>query len=126
MTGRDVTLAEYPEIVKFQQHVTADIGFALRKHIFATDDMDLLQQFGCKLATGTAEFWASRVTYNGSTDRFDINGIMGPDEDHFNISNNAYTNVAAALNLHFGKFVFAICAFISLLKIMSISLREHF
>lgn len=57
------------------------------------------------MATGTATFWASRVAYNKSTDRFDINGIMGPDEDHYNINNNAYTNVVAAMNLHFGRFV---------------------
>lgn len=100
-----MTWAEYPEIVKYQQHVTADIAFALRKHIFATHDTDLLQQFGCDLAVGTATFWASRVSHNISTNRFDINDIMGPDEDHFNINNNAYTNVAASMNLHFGRLV---------------------
>lgn len=103
MTGRDVTLVEYPEIVEYQQHVTADVGFALRKHIFATHDTSMLASFGCELAAGTASFWASRITFNESTDLFDIKGVMGPDEDHFNIDNNAYTNVAAAMNLHFGR-----------------------
>lgn len=93
-------------IVKYQQHITADIGHALRKHFFAThNNLEWFRQIGCDLAYGTAEFWASRVTWNENTHRYDINGIMGPDEDHSNINNNAYTNVVAALNLHFGSYV---------------------
>lgn len=75
----------------------------MRKHFFATNDLQWFQQIGCDLAYGTAEFWASRVQWNESTKRFDINHIMGPDEDHYDINNNAYTNVVAALNLHFGS-----------------------
>lgn len=105
LTGRDVTLANYPEIVEYQQHVTADVAFALRNHIFATHNIDLLKEFGCELAIGTAAFWASRLSYNKSSDLFDINGVMGPDEDHSNVNNDAYTNVAAAMNLHFGRSV---------------------
>lgn len=101
-TGIDVTQPGYPEIVKFQQHITADIGYALRQHFFATHHFQWFQAIGCDLAYGTGEFWASRVKWNATTHRYDINGIMGPDEDHSNINNNAYTNVAAALNLHFG------------------------
>lgn len=61
---------------------------------------------GCDLAYGTAQFWENRVQLNSTTNRYDINGIMGPDEDHYNINNNAYTNVVAALNLHFASLVF--------------------
>lgn len=102
-TGRDVTLAAYPNIVEFEQHITADIGHAVRQHFFATHDLIWLRQVGCELAYGTSQFWESRVTFNSSTNRYDINGVMGPDEDHYNINNNAYTNVAAALNLYFGS-----------------------
>lgn len=101
-TGIDVT-PNAPKIIEFQQHITADIGHALRKHFFATNDLQWFQQIGCDLAYGTAEFWASRVHWNESTKRYDINKIMGPDEDHYDINNNAYTNVVAALNLHFGS-----------------------
>lgn len=101
-TGIDVTKADYPEIVKYEQHITADIGHALRKHFFVTHDFEWFREIGCDLAYGTAKFWASRVSWNTTTNRYDIKGIMGPDEDHYNVNNNAYTNVAAALNLHFG------------------------
>jgi trehalose/maltose hydrolase-like predicted phosphorylase len=34
---------------------------------------------------------------------------MGPDEDHWNITNNAFTNVIAAMNLNFGEFAGCVC-----------------
>jgi alpha,alpha-trehalase len=51
-----------------------------------------------------ARFWASIATYNRTIDRFEIRGVMGPDEYHDaypegdrpGIDNNAYTNVMAA------------------------------
>jgi protein-glucosylgalactosylhydroxylysine glucosidase len=35
--------------------------------------------------------------------------VMGPDEDHFDIDNNVYTNVNAAINLFFGDFAGCAC-----------------
>lgn len=35
--------------------------------------------------------------------------IMGPDEDHYNVTNNVYTNVIAAINLYFGDFAACTC-----------------
>jgi len=53
-----------------------------------------------------ARFWASIAEYNASLDRYEIRGIMGPDEFHTalpgpaeaepGLDNNAYTNVMAA------------------------------
>lgn len=34
---------------------------------------------------------------------------MGPDEDHWDVNNNAYTNVIAAMNLNFGEFASCVC-----------------
>ena len=34
---------------------------------------------------------------------------MGPDEDHYNVTNNVYTNVIAAINLYFGDFAACSC-----------------
>jgi alpha,alpha-trehalase len=54
-----------------------------------------------------ARFWASIATYNASIDRYEIKGVMGPDEYHTaypgtdpeaeeGLDNNAYTNVMVA------------------------------
>lgn len=96
--------------------MTADIAHAIRKHLFATYDTEWLLKGGCELALGTAQFWASRVSYNDTKQRYDIRGIMGPDEDHSNVTNNAYTNVAAALNLYLGEYVLYYCSIIKLLN----------
>lgn len=64
-----------------------------------------MKGYGCDIAIGTAQFWASRVPSNEHANGFDINGYMGPDDDHVNVNNNPFTNVAAALNLYFGTFV---------------------
>lgn len=34
---------------------------------------------------------------------------MGPDEDTWNVTNNAFTNVNAAINLYFGDFADCTC-----------------
>jgi alpha,alpha-trehalase len=51
-----------------------------------------------------ARFWASIATYHAEHDRYEIRGVMGPDEFHTRypdaaepgLDNNAYTNVMAA------------------------------
>ena len=54
-----------------------------------------------------ARFWASIASYNTALDRYEIEGVMGPDEYHTaypgidpekegGVNNNAYTNVTAA------------------------------
>lgn len=34
---------------------------------------------------------------------------MGPDEDHYDVDNNVYTNVIAAINLYLGDFAACVC-----------------
>ena len=47
----------------------------------------------------TADYWASRVTYNKAKDRYEILNVVPPDEEAEIINNSAYTNAAAKLNL---------------------------
>lgn len=108
-TGREVTPPCCPEVVLYQHHITADIVFAARSHFFATHDMDYMRQEGCQLAVESAEFWESRVKWNEESQKYDIHGVMGPDEDHHNVTNNVYTNVIAGYNLYFSKFASCIC-----------------
>ncbi|XP_059612820.1 protein-glucosylgalactosylhydroxylysine glucosidase-like [Phlebotomus argentipes] len=108
-TGREVTPPCCPEVVLYQHHITADIVFAARSHFFATHDMDYLRQEGCQLAVESAEFWESRVVWNEDTETYDIRAVMGPDEDHHNVTNNVYTNVVAGYNLYFSEFASCLC-----------------
>src|SRR5690606_10258864 len=70
----------------------------------ATDDIDFLSAYGAEIMLEVARFFASLAAYERSTDRYEIHGVMGPDEYHDSypgrdepgLNNNAYTNVLTA------------------------------
>lgn len=103
-TGRDVTQPCCPLIARDQLHISADIAFALRQHWAVTRDVRWLQLRGCPMAEEIALFWADRVQFNRNTGLYDVVGVMGPDEDHDGVTNNAYTNVVVGLALYFAEY----------------------
>ena len=84
----------------------------------ATGDLDFLRFHGAEMLLEIARFWASAATYNRALDRYEILGVVGPDEYHDGypgstrpgIDNNAYTNVMA---------VWCLCRGLDVLKILS-------
>ncbi|XP_052562857.1 protein-glucosylgalactosylhydroxylysine glucosidase-like [Culex pipiens pallens] len=106
-TGREVSPSA--DAAELQHHVTADVAFATRLYLAATNDLAWLRAEGCQLAYQTAKFWMNRAVYNEETDKFDIRFVTGPDASHRNVSNNAFTNVVAAHNLFFGEFAGCMC-----------------
>lgn len=107
VTGDDVTPSkillkstgkEIPIFTGTQQiHVTADIAYAAWRYWDATQDEEFLTGAGAELLFETARFWASRVTPDDG--RFHIRGVVGPDEYHHSVNDNAYTNWMARFNL---------------------------
>lgn len=81
-----------------EHHITADIAYGLMGYVDAAADERLLLEGGLELLLETARFWASRVE-RGRGGRLDITGVIGPDEFHENVGNNAFTNRMAAWNL---------------------------
>ena len=87
-----------------QRHVNAAIAYNVWQYFQATNDLEFLSFYGAQLLLEIARFWASIATYNASRGRYDIRGVVGPDEFHTHypgsdrpgIDNNAYTNVMAA------------------------------
>lgn len=102
-TGYEAIQPGYEYIAEHQHHITGDISFAMQQYFALSNDLDWAHREGCKMAIEIAKFWESRVTLNESTGYYDINHIMGPDEDHNNIMNNVYTNVIAKRALKFGS-----------------------
>ena len=84
-----------------QRHINAAIAYSTWKYYEATGDTDFLAQHGAEILFEVAKFWSSLATYDRADDRFDLRGVMGPDEYHDGypwrdepgIDNNAYTNV---------------------------------
>lgn len=84
-----------------QRHVNAAIVYNVWKYYQASGDMEFLSGYGAEMMLEIARFLASLATYNAQQERFEILGVMGPDEysdgypgrDTPGIDNNAYTNL---------------------------------
>jgi alpha,alpha-trehalase len=90
-----------------QRHINVAIAYNIWQYYQVTDDHEFLYVYGAEMLLEVARFWASIATYNDSIDRYEIKGIMGPDEYHTaypgtdpeaegGLNNNAYTNVMVA------------------------------
>jgi trehalose/maltose hydrolase-like predicted phosphorylase len=58
-----------------------------------------MQDYGAELLLSTAEFWGSRAEYSASRHDYEINNVIGPDEWHEHVNNNAFTNYMARWNI---------------------------
>jgi trehalose/maltose hydrolase-like predicted phosphorylase len=92
-----------PDVSHLQRHVNAAIAYNVWQYWEATRDREFLCAHGAEMLLEIARFLASRTTYNEALDRYEIRGVMGPDEyqtgypwaEEPGLDNNAYTNVMA-------------------------------
>jgi kojibiose phosphorylase len=82
-----------------EHHITADIARAVSYYFRATDDTKFMLHAGLEMLIESARFWASRAEYSRQKRCYVINGVIGPDEFHEDVNNNAYTNLMARRNL---------------------------
>ena len=91
-----------------QRHVGLAVAYNAWQFYQATGDTGWLAQRGADLIIEVARLFAGLATYDPSTDRYHIAGVMGPDEYHDGypdapgqgLRDNAYTNVLAAWVCH--------------------------
>jgi trehalose/maltose hydrolase-like predicted phosphorylase len=81
-----------------EQHISADVAYAVWRYWRATGDQDFLLQAGAEILLETARFWASRAVVEADGKRH-IRHVIGPDEYHEDIDDNAFTNVMARWNI---------------------------
>ncbi|WP_142828337.1 glycoside hydrolase family 65 protein [Planococcus soli] len=82
-----------------EQHISADIAFAVYQYDNVTNDPEFLEDYGYEIVFDTARFWASRLEWNDEKKEYHINGVIGPDEYKEHIDNNAFTNYMAYFNM---------------------------
>ncbi|MGC9317919.1 MAG: glycoside hydrolase family 65 protein [Armatimonadota bacterium] len=82
-----------------EDHITADVAWGAWYYYQVTGDDDFWYQQGLELLVEGARFWRSRVEWHEDRQRFEIRRVMGPDENHKLVDNNAYTNYLAAWTL---------------------------
>ena len=79
-------------------HVIADIAWATVWYTAWSGDRPFLDGDGRRILIETARFWASRLERDRDGTAH-LRGIIGPDEYHELVDDNAYTNVMARWNL---------------------------
>lgn len=92
-----------PDNSFLQRHVGSAIAYNVWQYFQVTHDIEFLQAHGAELILEIARFWSSIANFNHERGRYEIRGVMGPDEFHEGypgaatpgLNNNAYTNIMA-------------------------------
>jgi kojibiose phosphorylase len=81
-----------------EHHISADIAYGVWRYWRVTGDDAFIGAAGAEILVETARFWASRAKLENDGHAH-IRQVIGPDEYHELVDDNAYTNAMAALNL---------------------------
>ncbi|PKK93591.1 MAG: hypothetical protein CVV61_03870 [Tenericutes bacterium HGW-Tenericutes-6] len=84
-----------------QVHISGDVVYAIDAYIERIKDFDILKQGALEVILEVARFYLDYGVYVPLRDRFEVWDVLGPDEYHERVHNNAFTN-------QLFKFVFGI------------------
>ena len=92
-----------PDNSYLQRHVGSAIAHNVWQHFQVTHDLEFLHAYGAELILEIACFWSTIASFDDERGRYEIRGVMGPDEFHDGypdsatpgLRNNAYTNIMA-------------------------------
>ncbi|MEU7004615.1 glycosyl hydrolase family 65 protein [Nonomuraea sp. NPDC046570] len=90
-----------PDHSHLQRHVGLAIARNVWRHHLSVGDTAFMTEFGAELLVEIARFFASLAVLDPLSGRYEIRGVMGPDEYHDaypgaaapGLDNNAYTNI---------------------------------
>jgi trehalose/maltose hydrolase-like predicted phosphorylase len=83
---------------KLEHHISAGIAYAVWQYWRATGDDAFFLNAGAEILLETARFWASRATAESDGKRH-IRHVIGPDEYHEDVDDNAFTNLMSRWNI---------------------------
>jgi kojibiose phosphorylase len=84
----------------WQIHISPDIAYTVWHYYLATGDWAFIRDHGAEILLEVGRFLISHAYYKKDLDRYEIVRVLGPDEYHENVDNNAFTNVQARYALH--------------------------
>jgi alpha,alpha-trehalase len=113
-----------PDHTRLQRHVSAAVAYNIWQYYQTTRDAEFLCFYGAEMLLEIARFWASIASWNAERERYEIRGVMGPDEYHDaspeaeqpGLNNNAYTNLMA---------VWVLCRALELLDLLPADRRRE-
>ncbi|MFN3216820.1 MAG: glycosyl hydrolase family 65 protein [Acidimicrobiales bacterium] len=85
----------------WQMHVAPDVVTTLERYVEVTGDVELLVDHGAEIAFEVARFLRSFVRYDDWRGVYHCIRLLGPDEWHENVDDNAFTNHQTAAALRF-------------------------
>lgn len=101
-----------------QRHVGSAIAYNVWQYFQVTRDVEFINFYGAELILEIARFWSSIASFKDERGRYEIRGVVGPDEFHDGypdsltpgINNNTYTNIMA---------VWVLCRALDVLELLS-------
>ncbi|MEU4419917.1 glycosyl hydrolase family 65 protein [Actinoplanes sp. NPDC024001] len=87
-------------------HITSAVAYGLVAYVAATGDHALMTDFGAEILFETSRFWADRLEATPEG-RYVLSRVVGPDEFHEHVDNNAYTNYLVRWHLQQAARVYA-------------------
>jgi len=79
-------------------HITADIAYAAVQYWQVTGDDAWMRDYGVEIILDGAKFWASAAQFEDDG-KYHYRNVIGPDEYHDRIDDNAFTNAMAKWHL---------------------------
>jgi beta-phosphoglucomutase len=106
-TPRWVPKPNSPELTRIwcgdiEHHISADVAYAVQQYWLVSGDDEFMRDYGAEILLDTARFWGSRAEWNETTRQYELTNVIGPDEYHDRVDNNAFTNNMARWNLQAG------------------------
>ena len=78
-----------------QVHISGDVAIAMWEYFKVTGDDSLLLEGGAEVILECARFYYSYAYFKKDKNRFEILDVVGPDEYHERVNNNAFTSMVA-------------------------------
>ena len=97
--GRETTPHFAVQNARSEIHVNGDVALAQWQYYLATADSAWLAREGFPVIRETADFWVSRSAYDSVGGRYHIKNVVSVSEGLIGVSDDAYTNAVARLNL---------------------------
>lgn len=82
-----------------QIHISADVAYAIWQYYLSTGDESILLEGGAETILECARFFFSYSYYSKERNRYEMLDVVGPDEYHDRVNNNAFTNRMVKLTL---------------------------
>lgn len=76
-----------------QVHISGDVAIAMWEYFKITGDDSLLLEGGAEVILECARFYYAYAYFKKDRDRYEILDVVGPDEYHERVNNNAFTSM---------------------------------